>query len=129
MFVALSGSMPRKLLVVEDDAITRWNVSDFLREQGFDVEQIPDGTRALERCKEGKFDLILTDFRLPGIDGLKLLQRVRSVSPSTPVIIMTGTPSFDARNAQSGGAADFIRKPLQLGKLLAKIKNLLDPQH
>jgi DNA-binding response OmpR family regulator len=121
--------MPRKVLVVEDDPIIRLNVVEFLNAQGFDVEEMPDGMRALEKFKQQSFDLIITDFRIPGIDGLKLIQRVRSVSPSTPVIIMTGTPSLDEDRAHAVGAADFIKKPLHLGKLLAKIRNLLEQDH
>jgi DNA-binding response OmpR family regulator len=121
--------MPRRVLVVEDDPITRWNISEFLNGQGFDVEQIRDGTGALEKFKQQNYDLIITDFRIPGIDGLKLVQRIRSVSPSTPVIVMTGTPSLDEDKAHSFGAADFIKKPLHLGKLLAKIRKLLEQEH
>lgn len=129
MFVVTTQNMPCKVVVVEDDAITRVNICDFLRQEGFEVEQIPDGMRALERFKNETFDLILTDFRMPGMDGLKLVQRIRSVSPSTPVIIMTGTTSLNERRAQSAGAADFIRKPLELEKLVDKIRKLLKPEH
>jgi two-component system response regulator AtoC len=129
MFVAVSASMARKVLVVEDDPITRWNLAEFLNAQGFDVDQIPDGMRALERFKQQSYDLVITDFRIPGLDGLKLIQRVRSVSPATPVIIMTGTPSLDQDSAQALGAAAFIRKPLHLGNLLARIRKLLEQEH
>jgi DNA-binding response OmpR family regulator len=129
MFIAEPRGMSRKVLVVEDDPITRWNVAEFLNGKGFDVEQIQDGTRALEKFEQQNYDIIITDFRIPGIDGLKLVQRIRSVSPSTPVIVMTGTPSVDEHRAQAVGAAGFIKKPLQLGKLLAKIRALLGQEH
>jgi DNA-binding response OmpR family regulator len=117
--------MRQKLLVVDDDPITRNNISQYLSANGFEVEPTPDGTHALEKFANEKFDLILTDVVMPGINGLKLTERVHSVSPATPVIIMTGNVAIDRNQVRLAGAADLIRKPLILDEVVAKIKALL----
>ncbi|MGH7827012.1 MAG: response regulator [Candidatus Binatia bacterium] len=127
-WLRIPNDMRQKLLVVEDDPISRKNISHYLSEDGFEVEQIPDGIKALERFEEEGFDLILTDVVMPGMDGLNLTERVHSVSPATPVIIMTGNGEIDFNKARAVGAADFIRKPIVLEEVLAKIKNLLVPR-
>jgi CheY-like chemotaxis protein len=118
--------MRPRLLVVEDDPVTRRNISRYLTADGFEVEPIPNGIQALERFQQEKFDLILTDLVMPGMDGLNLTQRVRSVSPATPVIIMTGNAAIDAHKVRLAGAAELIRKPLVLEEVLAKVKKLLE---
>jgi CheY-like chemotaxis protein len=120
--------MRPKLLVVEDDPVTRRNISQYLSADGFEVEPMPNGVQALEKFQQEKFDLILTDVVMPGMDGLNLTRRVRSVSPTTPVIIMTGNAAIDDKKARSAGAAELIRKPLVLKEVVAKIKKLLEIQ-
>lgn len=120
--------MRPKLLVVEDDPVTRRNISQYLSADGFEVEPMPNGVQALEKFQQEKFDLILTDVVMPGMDGLNLTRRVRSVSPTTPVIIMTGNAAIDDKKARSAGAAELIRKPLVLKDVVSKIKKLLEIQ-
>jgi DNA-binding response OmpR family regulator len=117
--------MAPKLLIVDDDPITRKNISQYLSADGFEVEPISNGRQALEKLETEKFDLILTDVVMPGMNGLSLTERVHSVSPMTPVIIMTGNTTIDQNEARSAGAADLIRKPLILKEVVAKIRTLL----
>jgi CheY-like chemotaxis protein len=117
--------MRQRVLVVDDDPITRKNLSQYLSGDGFEVEPTPDGNQALEKLEKEKFDLILTDVIMPGMNGLKLTEHVHSVLPMVPVIIMTGNAAIDHNKARSAGAADLIRKPLILEEVLAKIKTVL----
>ena len=109
--------MAGKILVVEDDTITRRNLSVLLSDEGYDVDQAGDGVQALEILAEQPFDLVLSDIVMPRMDGLKLLQQLQFVAPQMPVMIMTSYVS-DSLSTVPAGAAEFIRKPFVLDDLL-----------
>jgi DNA-binding NtrC family response regulator len=102
--------MAGKILIVEDDTITRRNLSVLLSDEGYDVDQAGDGVQALEIIAEQPFDLVLSDIVMPRMDGLKLLQELQFVAPQMPVMIMTSYVS-DTLSSVPAGAAEFIRKP------------------
>ena len=117
--------MPGKILIVEDDTITRRNLSVLLSDEGYDVDQAGDGVQALEILAGQPFDLVLSDVVMPRMDGLKLLQKLQFVAPKTPVMIMTSYVS-DSLSTVPAGAAEFIRKPFVLDDLLFKVQRALD---
>jgi DNA-binding NtrC family response regulator len=117
--------MAGKILIVEDDTITRRNLSVLLSDEGFDVDQAGDGVQALEIIAEQPFDLVLSDIVMPRMDGLKLLQELQFVAPQMPVMIMTSYVS-DTLSSVPAGAAEFIRKPFVLDDLLFKVQRALD---
>ncbi|MEX0803492.1 MAG: response regulator [Candidatus Binatia bacterium] len=122
-FLRLHQAMAGKILVVEDDAITRKNLCLLLSEEGYEVDQAGDGVQALEILASQAFDLVLSDIIMPRMDGLKLLQRVQSISPQIPVMIMTSYLS--ASSAPPQGAAEFIWKPFLVDDLLFKVDRAL----
>ena len=107
--------MTGKILIVEDDAITRRNLSLLLSDEGYDVDQASDGVHALEKLAGRPFDL----------DGLKLLQQLQFRAPQIPVMIMTSYVS-DSLSTVPAGATEFIRKPFVLDDLLFKVQRALD---
>jgi two-component system, OmpR family, response regulator MprA len=117
--------MAGKILIVEDDTITRRNLSVLLSDEGYDVDQAGDGVQALEIIAEQPFDLVLSDIVMPRMDGLKLLQELQFVAPQMPVMIMTSYVS-DTLSSVPAGAAEFIRKPFVLDDLLFKVQRALD---
>jgi two-component system, NtrC family, response regulator AtoC len=117
--------MMGKILIVEDDAITRRNLSLLLSDEGYDVDQATDGVQALEILAERPVDLVLSDIVMPRMDGLKLLQQLQFMSPQMPVMIMTSYVS-DSLSSVPAGAAEFIRKPFVLDDLLFKVQRALD---
>jgi two-component system response regulator MprA len=117
--------MAGKILIVEDDTITRRNLSVLLSDEGYDVDQAGDGVQALEIIAEQPFDLVLSDIVMPRMDGLKLLQERQFVAPQMPVMIMTSYVS-DTLSSVPAGAAEFIRKPFVLDDLLFKVQRALD---
>jgi CheY-like chemotaxis protein len=117
--------MAGKILIVEDDTITRRNLSVLLRDEGYDVDQAGDGVQALEIFAGQPFDLVLSDIVMPRMDGLKLLQQLQFMAPKTPVMIMTSYVS-DSLSTVPAGAAEFIRKPFVLDDLLFKVQRALD---
>jgi DNA-binding NtrC family response regulator len=124
LFLRANFSMSRKILVVEDDAITRRNLSVLLSEEGYEVDQAGDGVQALEILAERTFDLVLSDIIMPRMDGLKLLKRLQYVAPQIPVMIMTSYVS-SSMASMPAGAAEFIRKPFVVDDLLFKVERAL----
>ena len=116
--------MAEKILIVEDDAITRRNLCVLLSEEGYEVDEAGDGLQALEILAQRQFDLVLSDIIMPRMDGLKLLKRLQHLAPEVPVVIMTSYLSGSASSVPAG-AAEFIRKPFVVDDLLFKVQRIL----
>jgi DNA-binding NtrC family response regulator len=107
-----------KILVVDDEATARSALSDFLRAEGYSVETAADGFKALGRLAEFEADLVLTDFNMPGMDGVELLRKLKELDPEMSVILMTAFGGVEtAVAAMREGAADYLTKPLNLDEL------------
>jgi DNA-binding NtrC family response regulator len=119
--------MGERILVVEDEATLRTNIQRFLAKLEHSVEAVGSGDEALARLGKSSFDVILTDLRLPGADGLALLDHARAVSPDTVVLIMTAYASLSsAVEALRRGAHDYLLKPLSLAALGTKIDRIAE---
>ncbi len=119
--------MTGTILVVEDETIPRKNICRVLHEEGYRVHEVADGQAALVAIDERDFDLVLTDLRIPGADGLDVLQHVRDVAPQTFVAIMTAHASVDtAVAALQLGAQDYLLKPIMFDDLLRKVHLLME---
>lgn len=120
--------MPR-ILLAEDDEIMRISIYDTLKKQGWQVDEAEDGLKAMELFEKHQYHLIVSDIRMPGLDGLTLLQNVHKQSPDTDVIIMTAYGSVDnAIDCLRKGAADYILKPFDLDDLIIRVSRLLATQ-
>jgi DNA-binding NtrC family response regulator len=112
------------ILVVDDEKITAFYLKDILAAAHYDVHLAQNGEEALEQLGRRKFDLVITDLVMPGIDGFALVRRVKQAEPRLPVFILTAHGSYDvARKAQTIGADDYLLKPVnpdQLHAALAK---------
>lgn len=86
--------MPKRtiLLIVEDDDVQRRQMSRLLKAEGYEVSQASTGDEAIQKLGEKKFDLVLTDRRMPGVDGVSLLNHIRTNHPRIPVAIVTAYP-------------------------------------
>ena len=117
----------KHLLLVEDEAPLREVVAERLADHGFRVVQAESGEQALERLAEFAFDIVITDMRLPGIDGAGVLQAALERYPEIIGIIVTGYGTVkDAVEAIKRGAADFITKPFQFDELLHVLSTALE---
>jgi two-component system, NtrC family, response regulator AtoC len=106
------------LLIVEDEAALRDALAERLAESGFTVDQAESGEQALERLAEFAYDILITDLRLPGVDGNALLEHALKRYPDIVVIIVTGYGTVkDAVDAIKRGASDFVTKPFQFDEL------------
>ncbi len=118
----------RRLLVVEDEAAIRELLRLHLSLAGFGIEEIADGTTALERARSEKFDLIVLDVMLPGLDGITLCRAIRSqgVNAPTPILMLTArdTESDKVLGLESG-ADDYLTKPFGIREMLARVSAIL----
>ncbi|MEA2101691.1 MAG: sigma-54 dependent transcriptional regulator [Thermodesulfobacteriota bacterium] len=114
------------ILIVEDDINLGQVLFQELKSHNHDMELVGDAEAALARIDKYVYDLILTDLKLPGRDGIEILKQARESSPTTLVIVMTGYASVDtAVIAMKNGAQDFIQKPFGLHEIVVKIDDAL----
>ena len=102
-------------------------MAERLAERGFEVVQSDSGERALELLEQFAFDIVITDLRLPGIDGARVIEAARDRYPSIVAIVITGFGTVkDAVDAIKRGASDFVAKPFQFDELLHVLQNALE---
>jgi DNA-binding NtrC family response regulator len=113
-----NSSRPVRILVVDDEPIVGKRLKQAFGKMGFTVEAETNGAAALERLAEGAFDIVVTDLKMQGMDGMEVLTRVRELNPETRVIIITGyAEAGTADQAFRDGVFDFIAKPFRLAEL------------
>ncbi|MGB5440751.1 MAG: sigma-54 dependent transcriptional regulator [Gammaproteobacteria bacterium] len=116
-----------RILLIDDEAIARSNMSHVLEKAGYTVTSCKDGESGLQELHRAAFDLVLTDLRMPGIDGMQVLQHVQETTPDLPVIMITGHATLDsAVEAMKLGAFHYIAKPFRLDEAREIVKGALD---
>jgi two-component system nitrogen regulation response regulator NtrX len=119
--------MKARILVVDDEAEIRRSVRMILEYEGYDVQEASNGPEALALIEREAPDLVFLDIKMPGVDGLEVLQKVKQLNESLPVVIISGHGTVStAVEATKLGAFDFIEKPLASERVLVTIKNALD---
>jgi len=107
-----------RILLVDDEADVREVLREYLDGQGFDVETAEDGERALAAARRARPDLILLDVRMPGLDGVQTLRRLRELDASVPVVMVTANDDVSlARETLRLGAIDYVAKPFDFAYL------------
>jgi DNA-binding response OmpR family regulator len=113
----------RRILVVEDDESLAMVLEDALRRAGHDVLLEKDGRRALERATKARFDLVVLDLMLPGMDGYEVCRRLRAAGRAVPILMLTARGREEDRvRGLELGADDFVVKPFSLRELLARVE-------
>lgn len=115
----------KRVLIVDDDENARNLLSLLLERAGYNVHHAGDGLEAAHEMKKRRFDAVLTDYRMPRLDGLKLLLLSRIVWPATPVIMISGESSDQAELAVERGAAAWIQKPYEPKQVLRLLRTTL----
>ena len=109
------------ILIVEDNEDIRLNLVEYLESKNYQTDNTDDGLKALALTIVNKYDLIVLDIMLPGMDGLRLCRELRSRGNTTPIIILSAKDSTDDRiMGLSEGADDYIVKPFSLAELLLR---------
>jgi DNA-binding NtrC family response regulator len=115
------------ILVVDDEEIVRDSLSSWLEEDGYHVEAVESGKKALERLPAKVWDLLLVDLKMPGMDGIQLMEEVRKTHPDMLVIIMTAYATVDtAVKAMKKGAYDYFVKPFNPDDISLTIRKIVD---
>lgn len=113
-----------KVLVVDDEDEFRDVISKSLEKRGLQVEGAENGLKALEILEKSRTDVVLLDIKMPGIDGIETLRRIRSMKPLVEVILLTGHASVDSGiEGMKLGAFDYLMKPIELDPLLEKLSD------
>ncbi len=121
------GAMRPRLLLVEDDSTVRRSIAETLSEEGFDVREADGAPAALRVLAEFHPEVVLSDVRMPGMDGIELLRLLRERAPAVDVVLMTAYDDMaTVARAMREGAFDFLVKPLKLAELRKVLTRLLD---
>ncbi len=119
--------MSKTILIAEDEQVLRESMADLLDQEGYRVLQAADGKVAYQTIIDHDIDLVLSDVRMPEMDGMTLLEHLAKAAPETPVIMITAYGTVDsAVSAMRRGAWDYLLKPVQFDDLLLKIERALE---
>ncbi len=115
-----------KILIVDDEEIMRSFLLDVFMEEGYNLDVAADGEEALDKISKNRYQLIITDIRMPKVDGTEVLKKAKEIDPQVDVIVITGYASQLARQeCQRLGAAYYIAKPFQINQIRALVSRLV----
>jgi DNA-binding NtrC family response regulator len=116
-----------KVLIIDDERPIRNALRDILEYEKMIVDEAATGAEGLQKLEKEKYDLVLCDIKMPGIDGIEVLEKIIESGYATPVVMISGHGTIEtAVEAVKKGAFDFIAKPLDLNRLLVTVRNALD---
>ena len=116
-----------QILIIDDEASIRSSLREILEYEDYKVEEAENGKEGIQKIQDGKFDLIFCDIKMPGMDGIETLERIRLMEVETPVVMISGHGTVEtAVEALKKGAWDFIEKPLDLNRILVTLRNASD---
>ncbi len=114
----------KKILIIDDERSIRRALGEILQFEGYEVSEAEDGNQGIEVCKNGTFDLVFCDIKMPGKDGMEVLAEIHPLFPELPIVMISGHGTIEtAVEAIKKGAFDFIEKPLDLNRILVTIRN------
>src|SRR5579872_920676 len=112
------------ILIIDDKKAIRKTLSEILSYEGYKIDEAGDGEEGLKKAKEKEYDVILCDIKMPKLDGIEFLEKVKETNPDVPVIMISGHGTIEtAVEAVKKGAYDYISKPPDLNRLLIDRKS------
>ncbi len=121
--------MTRSVLIIDDEPLMRLSMLDALRAEGYETQEASNGEEGLEKTKASRYDVVITDLKMPGSDGLQVVRMCKEYSPETEVIVMTAHGSVDtAVQAMKLGAHDYVTKPFSVDELLLTVGRATEVQ-
>jgi DNA-binding NtrC family response regulator len=121
----MNSTTPLDILILDDEPIVCKRLQSALEKNGYHVETFFESAVALERVAEKSFDIVITDLKMKGIDGMQFLTTVKENSPRTEVIVITGFATMEtAKESFRKGVFDFLAKPFKLGEIQEAIRKI-----
>ncbi|XXJ20707.1 response regulator [Desulfovibrio caledoniensis] len=119
----MTATSKTSILILDDEPIVSKRLQPALEKKGYEVESFYESARAMARIRERSFDIVVTDLKMEGIDGMQFLAEVKKLSPRTEVIVITGFATMDtAKESMRKGVFDFLAKPFKLGEIQEVIR-------
>lgn len=116
-----------KVLIVDDEASIRRTLKEILLFEKYTIDEACDGLECLAKVKQGAYDIIILDIKMPKMDGIETLEKLQQIAPDIPVVVISGHANIDtAVEAVKKGAFDFVPKPPDLNRLLITLRNALE---
>jgi CheY-like chemotaxis protein len=116
-----------RVLLVDDDPIVARALRRVLGRDGHEVEHHENPLKAIERVRTRPFDLVITDFRMPELDGLRVANQIALVAPDLPIILLTGSFDIDLERVKAAGVVAVLAKPIDGGVLLDAVRQHARP--
>jgi putative two-component system response regulator len=113
------------ILIVDDEPLIIETMSEILRAEGYDCLGVTLASQAIDVLQEYSFDLVITDYNMPDMDGVKLMKKIRGYLPDVPFIFTSGY--LDRKEAIKAGASDHLKKPFEASRLKNSIEKILSP--
>ena len=115
-----------KIMIVDDEKLVRWSISSGLERDDHEVFCAQSGEEAIEKAKEVDFDLVITDFKMPGMNGAELLEQLKDLNPDTKVVVLTAySAELSMRRAVKLGASEYIEKPFLVDEIRELVQTVL----
>lgn len=115
----------RRILILDDEPIVCKRLKPVFQKAGYSVETFTDSASALARVREQPFDIVVTDLKMEGLDGMGFLSEVKDIAPNTGCVVITGFATLEtAKESFQKGAFDFVAKPFKVGDILEVVKRL-----
>ena len=115
------------ILIIDDEPLMRISISDALKSEGYNTLSAASGSEGLKAVRDNYYDVVITDLKLPEVDGLQILKACRQFSPGTKVLMITAYASVEtAVEAMKQGAYDYITKPFSMDELILTVKRLIE---
>ncbi len=119
----MSPQHKTSILILDDEPIVSKRLKPSLEKKGYEVETYTVSSDALQRTKARAFDIVITDLKMEGLDGMDFLTEVKATAPATEVIVITGFATMEtAKESFQKGVFDFLAKPFKIGEITAVIK-------
>ncbi|EGB14581.1 response regulator receiver protein [Pseudodesulfovibrio mercurii] len=119
----MTATSKTSILILDDEPIVSKRLQPALEKRGYEVESFYESAKAMARIRERTFDIVVTDLKMEGVDGMQFLAEVKTLSPRTEVIVITGFATMDtAKESMRKGVFDFLAKPFKLGEIQEVIR-------
>jgi DNA-binding NtrC family response regulator len=126
----MSTDRKTQILILDDEPIVCKRLHPALEKAGYEVEAFTRSTEAMERVKTKEFDIVITDLKMEGVDGMTFLTAVKERSPTTEVIVITGFATMEtAKQSYQKGVFDFVAKPFKLGEIQEVVRKAAEKRH